>query len=72
MGDKYGKYVWYNGQFLEWDNAKIHIMSHVIHYGSSIFEGIGFDTRKGPAVYRLRDHIKRFINSQKYTGWHQI
>jgi len=63
--DEKGK-IWYNGKFIDWWDAKIHIMSHVVHYGSSFFEGIRcYDTPKGPAIFRLRDHIKRFINSAK-------
>jgi len=66
MSSKLGKYIWHNGQFLKWDEANIHIMSHVIHYGSSVFEGIRvYDTFKGPAVYRLHDHIQRLVNSAR-------
>ena len=54
MSSTYGKYIWHNGQFLPWDEANIHIMSHVIHYGSSVFEGIRvYDTFQGAAAYRL-------------------
>ncbi len=63
--DEKGK-IWLNGQFINWWDAKIHIMSHVVHYGSSFFEGIRcYDTSKGPAIFRLRDHIERFLNSAK-------
>lgn len=66
MGTAIGKHVWHNGNYLEWDNANIHIMSHVIHYGSSVFEGIRtYDTHLGPAVYRLPDHIRRLYDSAK-------
>jgi len=66
MSSTYGKYIWHNGQFLAWDDAKIHIMSHVVHYGSSVFEGIRvYDTFQGAAVYRLHDHISRLVNSAR-------
>ncbi len=63
--DEKGK-IWYNGEFINWWDAKIHIMSHVIHYGTSIFEGIRcYNTKKGPAIFRLREHTKRFFDSAK-------
>ncbi|HDQ00054.1 MAG TPA: branched-chain amino acid transaminase [bacterium] len=63
--DEKGK-IWLNGQFVDWMNAKIHIMSHVVHYGTSFFEGIRcYETRKGPAIFRLTEHIKRFFDSAK-------
>jgi len=66
MGITSGKYIWHNGNFTEWENANTHIMSHVIHYGSSVFEGIRvYDTHLGPAVYRLPDHIMRLFDSAK-------
>jgi branched-chain amino acid aminotransferase len=66
MGSTLGKFVWHNGEFINWDDAHTHIMSHVIHYGSSVFEGIRtYDTHLGPAVYRLEDHIKRLFDSAK-------
>jgi branched-chain amino acid aminotransferase len=58
--------IWMNGKFIKWADAKIHICSHVIHYGSSFFEGIRcYKTKKGPAVFRLDEHVKRLINSAK-------
>jgi len=51
---------------IDWDDAKIHIMSHVVHYGSSLFEGIRcYSTAQGPAVFRLREHIQRLHDSCK-------
>ncbi len=59
-------FVWMNGQFVPWKEAKIHIASHVIHYGSSIFEGFrAYDTPKGTAIFRLHAHIRRLYNSCK-------
>ena len=58
--------VWHDGKFIKWNDARVHVMSHVLHYGSSIFEGVRcYDTRRGPAVFRLREHMQRFLNSAK-------
>ncbi len=58
--------VWRNGEFIDWDDARVHVMSHVINYGSSVFEGIRcYNTVKGPAVFRLTEHMQRLINSAK-------
>ncbi len=60
------KYIWFNGELVEWDNATIHVLSHVVHYGSSVFEGIRcYETPGGPAIFRLRDHTRRLLNSAK-------
>ncbi len=59
-------WIWKDGEFIPWGDARIHIMSHVIHYGSSVFEGIRcYSTPEGPAVLRLADHLQRFKNSAK-------
>lgn len=58
--------VWMNGSLVDWDNAKIHIASHVIHYGSAVFEGARcYSTPKGPACFRLEDHMRRLYDSAK-------
>lgn len=58
--------VWRNGEIIDWNDARIHIMSHVIHYGSSVFEGIRcYNTAKGSAVFRLTEHAQRLMNSSK-------
>ena len=58
--------VWKNGKFIDWNDATIHVGSHAMHYGSSIFEGIRcYKTKKGSAILRLSDHMQRFINSAK-------
>jgi branched-chain amino acid aminotransferase len=58
--------VWKNGELVNWDDARIHVMSHVVNYGSSVFEGIRcYNTEKGPAVFRLTEHMQRLINSAK-------
>ncbi|HKZ79057.1 MAG TPA: branched-chain amino acid transaminase [Pyrinomonadaceae bacterium] len=65
--------VWHDGSFINWDDARVHVMSHVLHYGSSIFEGIRcYATDRGPAIFRLREHLQRFLNSAKiYRMDHQ-
>ena len=66
MAVKKADKIWMNGKFVDWDDAKIHILSHVIHYGSSLFEGIRvYDTPQGPAVFRLDEHTKRLLESAK-------
>ncbi|MCD6162176.1 MAG: branched-chain amino acid transaminase [candidate division Zixibacteria bacterium] len=58
--------IWMSGKLVNWDDANIHILSHVIHYGSGLFEGVRcYKTPKGPAIFRLRDHTKRLFNSCK-------
>ena len=58
--------IWHNGKFIDWWDAKIHMMSHVIHYGTSFFEGIRcYATNKGPAIFRLNEHIRRLFDSAK-------
>lgn len=58
--------IWMNGKMVNWDDAKIHVLSHVIHYGSSVFEGMRcYNTPKGPACFRLQEHTDRLFNSAK-------
>lgn len=56
--------IWHNGEFIDWDQATIHVMSHVVHYASAMFEGIRcYETTNGPAVFRLDDHLQRLLHS---------
>jgi branched-chain amino acid aminotransferase len=58
--------IWMNGELIDWDDAKVHVGSHGLHYGTGVFEGIRcYDTPQGPAVFRLSDHLGRFANSAK-------
>jgi branched-chain amino acid aminotransferase len=58
--------IWFDGEFVPWDEAKIHVLSHVLHYGTSVFEGIrAYQTPAGPAVLGLDRHVKRLFNSCK-------
>ncbi len=56
--------IWMNGEFVDWKDAKIHVLTHGLHYGSGVFEGIrAYETKDGPAVFRLTDHIERLFKS---------
>ncbi len=58
--------IWTNGQMVNWDDAKVHILTHALHYGSGVFEGIrAYETIKGTAGFRLTDHMKRLEQSAK-------
>jgi branched-chain amino acid aminotransferase len=58
--------VWRNGEFINWEDARVHVMTHAINYGSSVFEGIrAYETKQGPAVFRLTEHMQRLLNSAK-------
>lgn len=56
--------IWMDGALVDWDEAKIHILTHSLHYGTAVFEGVrAYETATGPAVFRLRDHIERLLRS---------
>lgn len=58
--------IWRDGSLVDWDDAQLHVMSHVVHYGSSVFEGIRcYRTPDGGAVFRLREHMRRFVDSAR-------
>jgi len=60
------KKIWHNGRFIRWEEAQIHVLSHVVSYGSSVFEGIRcYATANGPAVFRLHEHVRRMADSAK-------
>ncbi len=60
------KYIWLDGKYVEWENATIHILSHVIHYGTGVFEGFrSYDTPNGTMIFRLQDHTNRLFDSAK-------
>jgi branched-chain amino acid aminotransferase len=66
MSFKGSKLIWMNGRMVPWEQAKVHVMSHALHYGSSVFEGIRvYKTPDGPKVFRLTDHIRRLLDSAK-------
>ena len=58
--------IWMDGELVDWKNARIHILTHALHYGSGVFEGIRcYNTKKGPAVFRLREHMQRLHRSAR-------
>ena len=68
LSDRDGK-IWYNGELVEWRNAQTHVLTHTLHYGMGVFEGVrAYDTPKGPAIFRLDDHTDRLFNSAKIVG----
>ena len=58
--------IWFNGELVNWEDAKVHVLSHAIHYGTSFFEGARcYKTTKGPACFRLKEHMRRLVDSMK-------
>jgi branched-chain amino acid aminotransferase len=65
MSDRDGK-IWMDGQLVEWRDAKIHVLTHTLHYGCGAFEGVrAYNTTSGPQIFRLREHTERLFNSAK-------
>ena len=68
MDDRDGK-IWYNGSLVDWREAKTHVLTHTLHYGMGVFEGVrAYETAQGPAIFRLQDHTDRFFDSAKIVG----
>jgi branched-chain amino acid aminotransferase len=66
MAIKKSEKIWHNGKLIRWDDAKIHVMSHVVNYGSAVFEGIRcYAQSQGPAIFRAAEHAQRLLNSAK-------
>ncbi len=62
------QYIWMDGKLVAWDDAKIHILTHTLHYGNGVFEGTrAYMTDEGLAIFKLREHTKRLLNSAKIT-----
>jgi len=60
------KFIWFNGKLVPWEKATVHVLSHALHYGSSVFEGIrAYETPKGVAIFRLREHMQRLADSAR-------
>lgn len=60
------QYIWMSGKLLPWNEGKVHVLTHALHYGSAVFEGIrAYKTKRGTAVFRLREHLKRLLDSAK-------
>ncbi|MFZ8997031.1 MAG: branched-chain amino acid transaminase [Ilumatobacteraceae bacterium] len=61
--------IWMNGELVDWERAQVHVLTHTLHYGTGVFEGIrAYETADGPAVFRLTEHIQRLHNSAKILG----
>ncbi|MGJ3255255.1 MAG: branched-chain amino acid transaminase [Alcanivorax sp.] len=57
-------FIWLDGELVPWQDAKVHVLTHTLHYGMGVFEGVrAYETAKGPAIFRLQDHTDRFFNS---------
>ena len=68
MSDLKGK-IWMDGDLLEWSDAKIHVLTHTLHYGTGVFEGVrAYETSAGPAIFSVNDHTKRLFNSADLIG----
>ena len=68
MSDLQGQ-IWMDGSFCDWKEAKIHILTHTLHYGTGVFEGVrAYETKAGPAIFRLEDHTDRLFNSANLVG----
>ncbi len=67
------EFIWFNGKIVLWKEASIHFLTHSLHYGTAVFEGIRcYKTENGPAIFRLEDHIERLFNSAKIAGMKNI
>jgi branched-chain amino acid aminotransferase len=61
--------IWFNDEFIPWREAKTHVLTHTLHYGLGVFEGVrAYETKKGPAIFRLEDHTRRLFNSAHIVG----
>ena len=68
MSDKDG-FIWFDGKMVPWREAKVHVLTHTLHYGMGVFEGVrAYQTNSGTGIFRLEDHTKRLINSAKILG----
>lgn len=68
MSDRDG-FIWYDGEFVPWREANTHVLTHTLHYGAGVFEGVrAYQTDQGTAIFRLQDHTKRLFNSAKIIG----
>jgi branched-chain amino acid aminotransferase len=65
------QFIWFNGKLVPWEKATVHVLSHALHYGSSVFEGVrAYETPRGVAIFRLRDHTRRLFDSAKIYRIH--
>lgn len=68
MSDRDG-FIWYNGKLVDWRSAQTHVLTHTLHYGMGVFEGVrAYETKQGAAIFRLQDHTRRLFDSAKIVG----
>src|SRR5699024_1922669 len=68
MADRDGL-IWFDGEMVNWRDANVHVLTHTLHYGVGVFEGVrAYDTGSGTAIFRLQDHTRRLFNSAKIMG----
>ena len=68
MEDRDG-FIWMDGEWLDWREAKVHVLTHTLHYGMGAFEGVrAYETDKGPAIFKLEEHTERLFNSTRILG----
>ena len=67
------KYIWMNGEMVEFEKATVHFLTPALHYGAAVFEGIrAYPTEKGPAVFRLKEHAERLVDSARILGFRDL
>ncbi len=68
MEDRDG-FIWMDGEWLDWREAKVHVLTHTLHYGMGAFEGVrAYETEDGPAIFKLEEHTERLFNSARILG----
>src|SRR5690554_2149826 len=68
MADRDG-FIWLDGELVDWRDAKVHVLTHTLHYGMGVFEGVrAYETPNGTAIFRLQEHTDRLFNSAKIFG----
>ena len=61
--------IWSDGELIPWRDANTHVLTHTLHYGLGVFEGVrAYETERGPAIFKLREHTRRLMNSAKILG----
>ncbi len=61
--------IWFNGELVDWREAKVHVLTHTLHYGMGCFEGVrAYQTDEGPCIFRLKEHTDRLFRSAKFLG----
>src|SRR5512139_3999611 len=67
------KFIWFNGELVEYEKATVHVLTAALHYGAAVFEGIrAYKTDKGSAIFRLRDHANRLVESAEILGFRDL